>query len=237
MIVVFVWWLYQCFIGIYNIKLWKKLYHKYQKFDNDGMIGLCGLYVFGCFTRCLFPKSDVERYTLIDSWISSVFVGRSIATIAEISFVYQWEHFIDNEIITSLVVFLIYIAEICSWYGVLTLNFMGNIIEESLWTASFFIISITMFIKGKYDLFIGTMLYVMFMVYVDVPMYISRLGSLHTMTIYEGFIDCNLRREVTWDFNHWKEEIPWQTAYFTFAVWTSLYLTYKYCIVQYKLKQ
>ena len=106
---------------------------------------------------------------------------------------------------------------------------MGNIIEESLWTASFFIISITMFIKGKYDLFIGTMLYVMFMVYVDVPMYISRLGSLHTMTVYEGFIDCNLRREVTWDFNNWKEEIPWQTAYFTFAVWTSLYLTYKYC--------
>lgn len=229
MIIVFMWWLYQCFIGIYNIKLWNKLYHKYRGYDKDGMIALCGLYVFGCFTRSLFPKADVERYVLFDTWFSSVFIGRSIATIAEISFIYQWEYFIDNDTITGLIVSLIYIAEIFSWYSVLTLNFIGNIIEESLWCISFFIISLVMFKRRNYDLFIGSILYVLFMINIDIPMYMNRLNSLSTLSLYEGFLDCNFRRIMTWDLNHWKEEIPWQTGYFTLAVWSSLYLAYSYC--------
>src|SRR5262249_1885004 len=53
-------------------------------------IVLCGLYVAGCALRSFFPKADVQRICLVDSIWSSVLVGRSIATIAELSFVAQW---------------------------------------------------------------------------------------------------------------------------------------------------
>ena len=38
----------------------------------------------------LLPRADVQRIVLVDSWLSSVFVGRSVATIAELCFAAQW---------------------------------------------------------------------------------------------------------------------------------------------------
>ena len=51
------------------------------------MLLLCAAYVFGCAFRSLLPRADVQRICLFDTWLSSVVVGRSVATVAEICFV------------------------------------------------------------------------------------------------------------------------------------------------------
>ena len=47
-------------------------------------------YVFGCAFRSALPVYDVPRIALFDVWLSSVIVGRSVATFAELCFVAQW---------------------------------------------------------------------------------------------------------------------------------------------------
>src|SRR5580693_7272457 len=51
---------------------------------------LCAAYVFGCAFRSFLPRADVQRICLFDTWLSSVVVGRSVATVAEICFAAQW---------------------------------------------------------------------------------------------------------------------------------------------------
>ncbi len=54
------------------------------------MLLLCAAYVFGCAFRSFLPRADVQRICLFDTWLSSVVVGRSVATVAEICFAAQW---------------------------------------------------------------------------------------------------------------------------------------------------
>src|SRR6185295_15337705 len=51
---------------------------------------LSGLFVAGCAFRSVLPRADVQRICLHDTWLSAVFVGRSVATIAELALVSQW---------------------------------------------------------------------------------------------------------------------------------------------------
>ena len=46
--------------------------------------------MFGCAFRSIFPRADVQRICLFDTWLSSVLIGRSVATIAELCFAIQW---------------------------------------------------------------------------------------------------------------------------------------------------
>ena len=54
------------------------------------MLFLCAAYVFGCAFRSFLPRADVQRICLFDTWLSSVMVGRSVATVAEVCFAAQW---------------------------------------------------------------------------------------------------------------------------------------------------
>src|ERR1700721_811316 len=56
----------------------------------ESMLLLCAAYVFGCAFRSFLPRADVQRICLFDTWLSSVVVGRSVATVAEICFAAQW---------------------------------------------------------------------------------------------------------------------------------------------------
>src|ERR1700743_3820576 len=49
-----------------------------------------GVYVVWCAYRSVFPVFDVPRQCLVDSWLSSVLIGRFVATCAELCFVAQW---------------------------------------------------------------------------------------------------------------------------------------------------
>ena len=82
-----------------NIAAWFWLYHHLQTprtgglFSASGMslmLLLCAAYVFGCAFRSFLPRADVQRICLFDTWLSSVMVGRTVATVAEVAFAAQW---------------------------------------------------------------------------------------------------------------------------------------------------
>ena len=82
-----------------NIAAWFCLYHHLQDARTGSlgsttahqlMLFLCAAYVFGCAFRSFLPRADVQRICLFDTWLSSVTVGRTVATIAEVAFAAQW---------------------------------------------------------------------------------------------------------------------------------------------------
>src|SRR5688500_1769778 len=116
------------------------------------MLFLCAAYVFGCAFRSFLPRADVQRICLFDTWLSSVTVGRSVATVAEVAFAAQWAVLLHKMgtmtgadsvvVIAWTIVPLIVIAECFSWHAVLTKQFLHNAIENSIWAVSFLLIGI-----------------------------------------------------------------------------------------------
>src|SRR5262252_2426431 len=104
---------------------------------------LSALFVFGCAFRSVFPRADVQRICMIDSWLSAVAVGRTVAMIAELSFAAQCALLLRTAAlearapvplaISRVIVPLIALAETFSWYAVATTNYIGNMFEESTW--------------------------------------------------------------------------------------------------------
>ena len=208
---------------------------------------LCAGYVFGCAFRSVFPVFDVPRIVLFDTWLSSVAVGRSVATFAELCFAAQWA-LIMREIsqatgsrtarVTSIVVVpLILIAETFSWYSVLTTSNIGHVIEESIWGLSaVLLVASLVAIWPRCDAALRSLLaatcgigvaYIGFMFMVDVPMYWSRWmddessGRLY-LTLTQGLADISQRWVVSYRWEDWQHEVTWMTLYFSVAVWLSI---------------
>src|SRR5262249_47027727 len=86
-------------VSALHIPAWFSLYHYLQE-PRTGHLGstshielmllLCAAYVFGCAFRSFLPRADVQRICLFDTWLSSVMIGRSVATVAEVCFAAQW---------------------------------------------------------------------------------------------------------------------------------------------------
>ena len=71
--------------------------------------------------------------------------------------------------------------------------------------------------------------YLVFLVFVDVPMYFGRwqadlTSGKELLGIFGGLHDVSTRWAVTHDFAQWKDEIAWMSLYFSAAVWSSLAL-------------
>jgi hypothetical protein len=210
---------------------------------------LSAVYVFGCAFRSAFPVYDVPRICLFNHWISSVIVGRSVATVAELCFVGQWALML-NEIsraarsalgtaVSLAVVPLIAVAEACSWYSVLTTSNLGHVAEESIWGLSVALLVMSVMTiyprctaSGRSILAAccaAGLAYVVFMFAVDVPMYWSRwladeASGRHYMSIAQGVLDVATRRVVSYHWEVWKSEIAWMSLYFSLAVWISMSL-------------
>src|SRR5262249_60104219 len=100
--------------------------------------------------RSFLPRADVQRICLFDTWLSSVAIGRSVATVAEVCFAAQWVIVLHRlgtmtgadtvSNIAWVILPLIFIAECFSWYAVLTTNYLGNAVENSIWAVVFFAI-------------------------------------------------------------------------------------------------
>jgi hypothetical protein len=253
-----VWWAFLLGVSIANIALWLLLHRHFRKrvtnlrsgiFRIEMMVLLCAAYVFGCAFRSILPRADVQRIALFDTWLSSVFVGRSVATIAEVCFVIQWAivlrqlgKWVKSDTVNNVsmtIVPLILIAECLSWYAVITTNYLGNAIENSLWAVSFTLIAVALLrllaeFHGVARLAIATMVagvacYIAFLVTVDVPMYLARwrvdvASGKEFLDIFSGLYDVGTRWAVTRDLAHWREEIAWMSLYFSVAVWSSLAL-------------
>jgi hypothetical protein len=257
------WWGVLTLVSGVNIAVWFLLYRELQPAANLGstsgiqlMLLLCAAYVFGCAFRSFLPRADVQRICLFDTWLSSVIVGRSVATVAEICFVVQWAIILHqlgrmtgaNTTLNAawVIVPLILIAEIFSWYAVLTKHYLGNAIENSIWAVAFFIIGIGVCrllpeFHGPVRVvlavaIIGIAGYLAFLMTVDVPMYLNRWraevadGKNKRLRPLEGLHDVHTRWVVTHDLAEWKEEIPWMSLYFSAAVWASLALCVCYSL-------
>ena len=208
---------------------------------------LSAFYVFGCAFRSAFPVFDVPRLCLHDSWLSSVIVGRSVATVAELCFVGQWALMLREasrvsgsvvgKISALAIVPLIALAESCSWYSVLTTSNLGHIAEESIWSLSAALMVTSMVLSWPRSAAtrhpalvaccVAGVAYVGFMLLVDVPMYWSRwiadesVGR-HYMSIAQGVHDVAGRWVVSYRWDDWKSEIVWMSLYFSVAVWISI---------------
>lgn len=212
---------------------------------------LSALYVLGCGYRSLLPVFDVPRVVMVDSFASSVLVGRTVATLAELSFAAQWalllracalaHHRRPVLWLAHAVLPLIVIAEVNSWYAVLTTRNIGHVVEESLWgtVAVISVLGMAMLwrdasARGRRWLALAIAagsLYAVYMFAVDVPMYWARwqadqaAGRLYP-TLAAGLADAGSRWQVSHDWAHWHSEVVWMTLYFSVAVWISIGLAH-----------
>ena len=155
------WWALLTLASTANVALWFLLWVQFYAEPIAGfgsaagtelMLLLCAAYVFGCAFRSVLPRADVQRICLFDTWLSSVVVGRSVATVAEVCFVAQWAIVlhemgrlagVDTAVhVAWAIVPLILVAQCCSWYGVSTTNCLANAIENSIWAVSFLAVGI-----------------------------------------------------------------------------------------------
>ena len=252
------WWAMLTLVSVVNIALWFLLYRELSAQpvgSMELMLLLCAAYVFGCAFRSVLPRADVQRICLFDTWLSSVLVGRSVATIAEVCFVAQWAIILhqlgaitNSDTVLNvawIIVPLILIAECFSWYAVLTTNFLYNAIENSLWAVAFFLVGIGLVrllpeFQGPARVVLvlsiaGIVAYLAFLITIDVPMYFSRWRANHAegnqlLGLFEGLRDVSTRWVRTHDIAHWKGEIAWMSLYFSGAVWASLALCVLYSL-------
>ena len=252
------WWGLLTLVSVVNIAVWFLLYRTLlePRAGSSGgtsgievMLLLCAAYVFGCAFRSFLPRADVQRICLFDTWLSSVTVGRSVATVAEIAFAVQWAMMLHQlgtmtGAETTLnaawvIVPLIVIAECFSWHAVLTRSFLGNAIENSIWAIALFIVGIGLCrLLPEFDGFhrvilvtaiVGIAGYLAFLAAIDVPMYLRRWRTevahgRKPLSSLQGLRDASVRWVVTYDMAEWKDEIAWMSLYFSAAVWSSLAL-------------
>ena len=210
---------------------------------------LSTLFVLGCGFRATLPRADVQRICFHDSWLSSVAMGRSVASVAEVAFIAQWALLLREgarkagvrgvSVVSRMLIPLIVLAELFSWYAVLTTNYLGNVLEESTWTVvsalaigGFVVLWIRF--RGRLRRFVATSLallipYFVFMCFIEVPMYVSRrradtLSGRTYLSLDQGVPDSAFRRVVTRKWEDWRGEVPWMSLYFSTGVWVSLSL-------------
>ena len=146
------WWTFLILIACFNLTAWSLIFwiwHPNQ--DPHGYVQkhlyLSGIYTGVCAFRSFWPRIDLERYCLVDSMLSSMVLGRTAATIAEVSFALQMMFFLQ-EIGTHAqfswvfnsapwVVVSLCIAQLFCWSSVLSLSHWGHWIEESIWGGTF----------------------------------------------------------------------------------------------------
>lgn len=251
------WWSFLCGVSTLNAVAWAVSAHRLKgqaaalppevwTLVKWQMVLSAG-YVLGCGYRSVFPVFDVQRQVLIDSWLSSVIVGRSVATVAELCFAAQWALMLRSVArscdsafalrVSYWIVPMILVAETCSWYAVLSTSNLGHVLEESLWgfSAAMLVLSLA-FIWRNSDAALRPMLlatgvmgigYVMYMLHIDVPMYWDRWvhdegQGRQYLDVVQGLADTSSRWVVSYRWEDWKSEVVWMSLYFSVAVWLSI---------------
>ena len=139
---------------------------------------------------------------------------------------------------TNLILNIIIISEIFSWLGCITKNQLWNTMEESGWFISFIF-----FIKITQELYLinknknikmqqyAYIIFILFLLFVDIPMYYNRSLKYKKKfkNIKDGILDIIFCKNISNSIKLWKNEIPWQTGYFIFASWFSIYMYKFYC--------
>lgn len=258
-VAVHVWWISLWVVAVLNIAVWTMSAVMLARGSNRFpaaeykrrrlLLWLSFGYVTGCAFRSFLPRIDLLRICLVDSGLSSMVVGRSVATVAELCFMAQCALLLhqvgkaaDDRItvlISLLLLPLIVIAEMASWYAILSTNYLGHVVENSLWTfAALLLLGCFILLWPRSGVrqrrFLTAMMvftsgYVVFMVGVDVPMYWSRWiaqldAGVGYLSLAQGLLEASRQCIVSFDWPIWRQEIPWMTLYFSVAVWVSISL-------------
>jgi hypothetical protein len=246
----FRWWQFLCAVSVANILLWTLaawgLSREADAYQFRQLL-LSGLFVAACAFRSILPRVDLERFCLWDSPFSSVFVGRAVATIAELGFasqcvllLFKLSHSSGASIISTIgltVLPIILVAEMACWFAVVTLNHIGHAVEELLWSIMVALIGAGLVIYSR-QTGGGLPLWVVIgliasagttalIVFVDIPLYIARWRTgrrvgLRYLPIRDGLKDAFVRRRVTRASEDWRNEVLWMSLYFSAGVWVSL---------------
>lgn len=254
-----VWWTLLCCVGLVNVLAWgasaavahrrSRGVHPLTRQAVRWQMLLSAGYVLGCAYRSAFPVYDVGRQVIVDSWLSSVVVGRSVATVAELCFAAQWALLMHGlarasgdrmgQRVAWMVMPMILTAELCSWHAVLTTSNAGHVVEESLWAlcASAMVLALAgVWRRCQAELrpavaaaALFGVAYVAYMVQVDVPMYWARWlaeADHHrpVLTLAQGLADASGRWVVSHRWSDWQSEVVWMSMYFSVAVWMSISL-------------
>lgn len=259
---VHIWWISLSSVAVFNILVWSvsasvlasrhaHFFSLRQYRQRRWLMWLSAIYVAGCAFRSWLPRIDLERICLVQSSLSNMLLGRTVATVAELCFIAQCALLLHQagkqtanrfvEMISLILFPLIVVAEGASWYAVLSTNYLGHVVENSLWTfcagllfASFLFLwphsdrSQRHFLAAMMVFAIG---YIAFMMRIDVPMYWMRwnadiLAETQYLSLAQGIQDASQACMVSFDWAVWREEIPWMTLYFTIAVWVSIALAH-----------
>jgi hypothetical protein len=254
-----VWWVFLCALAAVNIAAWLfaavSLARGRPGWSTDEyaarrlQLVLSGLYVFGCAFRSAFLVYDIPRICVFDTPLSTVLIGRSVASVAEVSFAAQWALMLAGSAraigsttvlrVSRLIVPFIVIAEISSWIAVLSTANLGHVIENSLWgvSAAMIVMSLMRLMprwpqrsRAVLGIWIAAGLaYVVYMFAVDVPMYWARWIADESvakqyLTIAQGIADAAACKLASQSWDDWRHEVAWMTLYFSGGVWASISL-------------
>lgn len=255
------WWVFLVMVSAANLGMWRhsaRLIERAREATSNGVyrvrrvqLMLSAVFVAGCAFRSVFPRADVQRIVLVDTWLSSVFVGRSVATLAELAFTAQWALLLYvmgkkagstltlqiSRVLLPLIVF----AECASWYAVLTTNFLGNVVEQSSWTLGALLVVVGLLamwpqVDSRTKRFIAATsvvgsAYIAFMINVDVYMYFTRWQADQAAGVaylgwQQGLIDAAARWVVAHAWEPWQDEVAWMALYFSVGVWLSIFMAH-----------
>ena len=243
------WWRALRAIAVLNVSLWLAVlqFAPIHGVQAHLHLALSGVYVLVCAYRSLFPRVDLERLVVIDTPLSSIFLGRTAATIAEICFAFQLGLLVHQlgahaglpavqKAAWAIPLFMV-IAQCFCWHSVLTLNHITQAVESSLWAAGFswmaILLGVIAFNTGGWVHvvalvgIVGATGFVAYVLGVDVPMYCrryreGRARGLVYMRLDEGACDAWHRRVPSGSWVAWKADAMWLTPYFSFGVWASI---------------
>ena len=244
------WWQLLCAVSVGNIVLWN-LAARGLLWESDGyraqQLALSGLFVVACAFRSFLPRVDLERICLWDVPLSSVIVGRTVATIAELCFALQCALLLfklsaltGSSVIGAIglaVLPIIVVAELACWFAVATLNHIWHAVEEFLWSLMIGLVAFGLVLywrhtSGALPMWVPIGLIAcagaaVLILAVDIPLYITRWrigkrAGLRYLRVVEGLKDAVVRRRVTQTRDDWRKEVLWMSLYFSAGVWVSL---------------
>lgn len=248
------WWTTLRAVSVLNLLLWVVCAATLgaQVEHGPAQLACSAVFVLVCGFRAFLPRVDLERTVMVDHPLSSIALGRSAATAAELAFTVQSALTLEAlgrlhgvgwiAPIAWAVVPLIAAAQLACWAAVLTLDHRGHAVEEALWTV--YVVLVGAAFVGLWPAATGPALRgllalglvacaasAVLMAGVDVPMYVrrwreERARGAPRLALVAGLRDAGARREPTRAWETWRHEVPWMSLYFSGGVWLSLLMAF-----------
>jgi hypothetical protein len=246
---VLAWWRALCLLAALNVCLWLAvwLFGPGNGVHGGLQLALSGIYVLVCAYRSVLPRVDLERLVVVDTRLSSIFLGRTAATVAEVCFAIQLGLLVHQLGVHAgmpwvqqaawVIPMFMVVAQLFCWHSVLTLNHITQAVESMLWAAGFswmaaLLAVIALDTSGWVNALaifgvLCSSTFVAYVLSVDAPMYWRRycLGRAHGqayMRLDQGAHDAWHRRVRNGSWAAWKADALWLTPFFSFGVWISI---------------